>query len=78
MEEKLTDCFANVGIILDENDKDIPLIEIIQDSLALITLIVEVESFFEVEIPEEYLLLDEMQTFREFVMVIQNLISKNQ
>jgi len=46
------------------------------DSLAFIKIVVEIEDQFQIEIPDEYLLMTEMCTISKIVNVIQDKISR--
>ncbi len=46
-------CLENTGILIDEYDNTLKLSEIILDSLALVTFEIELENYFDIEIPAE-------------------------
>lgn len=46
-------CLENTGALLEENDSDFKLKDVILDSLAFVTFEIEIENYFDVEIPAE-------------------------
>ena len=69
-------CLNNIGIFLENDDELMNLNEFIEDSLAFIMFIVEIEQTFEIEIPDEYLSMDAISSIDAVNNMIENLIKK--
>ena len=52
--DRISKCFHNSGILIDELNGEELLSELLEDSLEFITFIVEVEQEFDIEISDEY------------------------
>lgn len=61
IEKKLLNCLKHVGIIVEEDELDM-IEDFIEDSITFITLIVEIEQEFDIEIPDEFLSIERMAT----------------
>lgn len=74
--EVIIKCFEDAGVILDssENNKDINLLDYGIDSLAIITIIVEIEEKLSINVPDEYLSLEGLASFNGFVAMIESLV----
>lgn len=72
MEDKIKECLAQIGVIIDTN-KNFNLNEVIEDSLIFVSLIVELESAFNIEIPDEFLLPERLNTFDDLKTMIVEL-----
>lgn len=68
---------ANIGVFIDESDLNGLISEYIFDSLMFVGFIVELENVFEISIPDEYL-LDENLTFKDILSIIEELKNKNE
>ena len=75
MREKIVECFANIGYIIDPTT-NFELSDYLEDSVSFIGLIVELESSFNIEIPDEYLTDDSMKTFDDVCNVVESLMEK--
>lgn len=73
MKERTIACLNEIGIFVDNDADNLPLSELVQDSLTFITMIVELEKVFGVEIPDEYLNYDSLQTLDDIVVLIEKL-----
>ncbi|MBC8559264.1 acyl carrier protein [Fumia xinanensis] len=73
MREKITECFANIGFIVDPAI-NFELSEYLEDSVSFIGLIVELENEFNIEIPDEYLTPDSMKTFEDVCNMVETLL----
>lgn len=74
IKENLIMCFKNLGVELDNSENDIDLREYFEDSLMFISAIVEIENFFDIEIPEELLLYDKFSSINSFSLELKELI----
>ena len=63
--KRLMECFNNVGVFVDSNDNFL-LADVLEDSLIFVTMIVEIEQEFQIEIPDEYLAVDRIASYRDF------------
>lgn len=77
--EDIINILSNIGIIIENIDKDssIFLNEYIEDSIAFISFVVEIENVFGIEIPDEYLLFSEMETLSDVCNIINNIKAYN-
>jgi len=66
--EKLLKCLDNNGIDLNEDSKQI-------DSISFITAIVDIEQEFDVEFPDEYLLIETMSSFEKIYDIVELLVT---
>lgn len=74
MKNKIIECMNNIGVFVEENLNDnCQLSELIQDSLTFITLIVELENTFYIEIPDNYLNYESLQTVDDVVQLVNML-----
>lgn len=67
--EKVQKCIEENGIIILENGDFENL-----DSINFISTIVDIESEFDIEFPEEYLLMDTFYNFENIVFIVKKLI----
>lgn len=74
--EGIKQAAANIGIFIDESDLSGLVSDYIFDSLMFVGFIVEIENIFEISIPDEYL-LDENLTFGNILLIIDELNNKN-
>ena len=72
VKQKVFEAFENVGIVVDENLNE-NLIDVIEDSLMYVSLIVELETMFGIEIPAEYLNIDNIETTDALILLIEQL-----
>lgn len=66
-------CFEALGIIVD-GDSNFELKEYVEDSLAFVLLISELESTFDIEIPDDFLIQDNLATFDDVVNMVSQLL----
>ena len=72
--DKLKKIFKENGVDFI-NDEHIDLLEI--DSIQFVSIIVDIETEFDIEIPEEYLNGTKLKTFDDFVLLVEKLDDKN-
>ncbi len=70
-------CCQNVGIMVacDNLSDDFDIQEYIEDSVMFITLIIELENYFNIDIPDEYLLPETISSLGALTDMISKLIS---
>lgn len=71
--EKLIEILNNLGISDEICDLTL-LTECLSDSIMFISFIVELEEYFSIEIPDEYLLFSEMECFNDVNNVVNMLL----
>lgn len=57
---QIIQCLKNVGLFIDNKDEASDLSDFFADSLNFIMFIVELEQMFHVEIPDKYLLVENL------------------
>ncbi len=75
--EGIKQAAANIGVFIDESDLSGLVSDYIFDSLMFVGFMVEIENIFEISIPDEYL-LDENLTFENILLIIDELKNKNE
>ena len=77
IEKTLWDIFDNLSLIgKDENGKVIIYTDSI-DSIQLVSIIVDIESAFQIEIPDEYMVPEFLSSFEHVVSVVSDLYNNN-
>lgn len=71
--DQVIGCFEALGIIVDGNS-NFELKEYVEDSLAFVLLISELESAFDIEIPDDFLIQDHLTTFDDVVSMVSQLL----
>ena len=68
--EKLLQCFSNIGVFVDPKENSLPP-DVIKDSLLFVSMIVEMEQEFDIEIPDEYLSGERLLSFRDLEELVE-------
>ncbi len=76
IEEKLAEIAEENGILVD--DYDLNLIEYIPDSITFITFIVTIEERFDIEMPDDFMLIETLGSIKELAMIIDDIIQNNE
>lgn len=76
IEEKLAEITEENGILVD--DYELNLIEYIPDSITFITFIVAIEEKFDIEMPDDFLLIERLGSIKELAMVINDIKTSKQ
>lgn len=71
MNEILNKIFANHGVLIENNEENEQLY---LSSVTFISIIIEIEKEFEISIPDAYLDIDRLNTYYDFIIMIENLI----
>lgn len=73
--QKILDVFSNIGVLVDEKalSNDIDLTEYISDSIQFISFIVELERYLQIELPDEFLLYENIRSLNGFMAIIEQL-----
>jgi acyl carrier protein len=72
VKERIRKCFANIGIII-ENDSNFSISDYITESISYITLLIELEQEFEIDIPDDYLVQGRLETYQDICNMIEEL-----
>lgn len=75
IESKLAEIAEANGILVD--DFELNLIEYIPDSITFIAFIVAIEEEFDIELPDDFLLIERFGSLKELAMVINDLRPQN-
>lgn len=75
IKEKLHYALLNEGILID--DEDMNIAEYIPDSLAFVSLIVQIECQFDVELPEEILNWEQIGSINSLSFYMKDLLINN-
>ena len=73
IEKTLWDIFDNLSLIGRNDNGEIVIYTDSLDSVQLISIIVEIESSFNIEIPDEYMLPEFLSSFEHVVNVVTEL-----
>lgn len=76
IETKLNLIFEENGLYYDNSEEENNLLKEI-DSMVFISLIVEIESVFNIGIPDDALILSNFQTKSQIIEIIYKLLEKN-
>lgn len=75
--KKMTQCLEDAGIYIQipdgEDDFDIDLRDFVESSIQFISIIIAIENVFDIEIPDEYLLIDTFASFKDLMSLIEEL-----
>lgn len=72
------ECLRNIGIFADEGFETKEISEYIEDSLSLIIFIVELEQYFKVEITDDDLSANSLNSFPGIIDIISKLLDKKE
>ncbi len=75
---RVIECMERVGLLIDTEEKDVNVNDYGVDSISFVSLIVEVEQEFGIEIPDGYLYADILQSLNGFIHLIEQLIEQNE
>ncbi len=70
--KKVIECFNSLGFVVDDDDT-VDILDYLDNSITYISFIVEVESTFDIEIPDEYLLQGRMRNIGNVCDVVEML-----
>lgn len=69
-------CLQNVGVYAAEEDLELPMDSIIQESLTYVSFVVELEQVLGIEIPDEFLGGSSFNNLKEFIDAVSALIPR--
>ena len=82
IKEKIINILKDILIEIKFDDKVLEHMNLVDDlgidSITFITLIIELENSFDINIPDKYLLLDKMNTVDKIQMIISNELLKKE
>jgi acyl carrier protein len=70
--QKISEIILSLGILID--DLDMPIADFLTDSILFITLICEIESEFGVELPNEFLLYENLGSLNQLATRVHDLV----
>lgn len=73
---KLITILNNIGIIVDEEEEDINLIDYGINSISFISFIIAVEKEFKISLPDEILIIESVSSLNGFSNYINEFICK--
>lgn len=69
MKERLNTVFSDLGLYVDEEEYDE---ELGLDSVTFVSLLIEIEEEFDIDIPDEKLSIEELKTFSDFLRLVSS------
>lgn len=72
MNKTLNNIFSKHGIIIEKDEEEEPLTF---SSLTFISIIIEIEQVFKISVPDEYLNIERLITFKDFNTMIKGQIN---
>lgn len=80
IEQKLVNCLENVSIYIDVDDTvdDIDLENYIESSIQFISLVIEIEKEFSIEIPDEMLDINTFKTIDMICVLLNEILIQNE
>lgn len=80
IEQKLVNCLENVSIYIDVDDTvdDIDLENYIESSIQFISLVIEIEKEFSIEIPDEMLDINTFKTIDMICDLLNEILIQNE
>ena len=69
IKEGIVVCLDNIGVIVNDLNLRDDLNKFLPDSISYISFIVELEQYFDIEIPDEYLVDQSIQNFEDIKLV---------
>jgi len=76
MRDRIVGCMKNIGLTVESDEPDFDVNEYIKDSITFITFIVELETEFDIEIPDEYLMPARLNTISNITKIFEKLINE--
>jgi acyl carrier protein len=73
IEKSLWDIFDNLSLIGRDENGEVVIYNDSIDSVQLISIIVDIEETFNIEIPDEYMLPEFLSSFEHVVSVVSNI-----
>lgn len=67
MKEKLLEIFSDCGIYIEDENEELKF-----SSLTFITVIVQIEQQFDIYVPDEYLNMELLKCFSDFIRMISD------
>lgn len=67
-------CLNNIGVIVEDISLEEKIESHLIDSISYVSFIVELEQYFDIEIPEEYLGNQSIQNFNDIEVIIEMLV----
>lgn len=74
IKEGIVVCLDNIGVIVNDLNLRDDLNKFLPDSISYISFIVELEQYFDIEIPDEYLVDQSIQNFEDIKLVLEEVV----
>mgnify|MGYP002645986522 CR=1 FL=1 len=71
--ERLLSCLQTLGIVT-EGEENFLLSDVIDTSLLFVSMIIEVEQEFEIEISDDYLIADRLVSFEDLENMVESVL----
>ena len=76
--EKVKIAIEESGVVFSKEDEDPVLSDYFLDSVQYISAIVNIENALDIEIPDEFLLPEQMKTLKSFCQTLERLINNEE
>lgn len=76
--DKVLQCMNNIGLCVLDDAANFNLDEYIVDSVMYVSFIIELEQMFDIEIPDEYLMISGMRTLDDICMTVEKILEDKQ
>lgn len=76
--EKVKIAIEESGVVFSKEDEDPVLSDYFLDSVQYISAIVNIENALDIEIPDEFLLPEQMKTLKSFCQTLEHLINNDE
>ena len=78
IKQKVIECMNNIGVYILEDETNFRIDDYIIDSIMFVSFIIELEQMFDVEIPDEYLVVQRLQTLDDVCEMIHTILKDTQ
>lgn len=76
--KKVVEALEECGIYIEDNGEDFDVREYFEDSIHFISSIVQIENAFHIELPENALYFDDLDSFDKLCMMIQSTVEESE
>ena len=77
IKKEIMNCLDNLGYKIEDADSDL-VVENQIDSLNFIQLLIEIESCFNIIIPDQYLTIENFTTLNRIILTLETIISSSE
>lgn len=75
IEQRIIDALQRVGVFIENNNNDVDLREYFANSLQFISAVLELETEFNIEFPDEYILIDKFASLKGLASEIEEFLN---